>query len=191
MVDPPDDKDGGKLITFPTGEVIDPEEVGADFVVRQTGDVPTPEIMDVVVIQKEVKERAEYVKNQELVKAIKEGSSTAQTIDLVLVEVAEELAHLKFERRKAAKEGKGTACYTVSRVNSLRSLAEMLLKRKEAALAERLDLKSPRFRKVFEVWMEFFQDAMNKCQIPDHLIDLVFQQMKADMQDWEKKMEVV
>jgi hypothetical protein len=189
---PPDSNNsGGKIITFPSGERVNTNDVGINSVIGQVGNVHTPEIMDPISVADEVRDRIKYVKKQEIVKALKDNSSTAVTIDALLLEIAEELSHLKFERRKASQEGKNTSNYTVSRINSLRSMAELLLKRKEAALAEKLDLKSPRLQKIFEVWMEFFYESMIKCQIPDHLTDLVFQQMKADMVEWEKRIEAM
>jgi hypothetical protein len=189
--DPPREGEDSKLLIFPGGRKVDPDGVGADYIVNQAGIVPTPEIIDPAAVEREIRERVKYVNQQELVKAVKEGASTAATIDLLLLEIAEELGHLKFERRKATKNGKNTLNYTLSRITSLKNLADLLLKRKEAALAERLDLKSPRFQKIFEIWMEFFYESMEKCQIENKVIDLVFQQMKADMKDWEKKMETV
>lgn len=190
---PPDSPDscGGKVIIFPSGDRINTNDVGVNSVISQVGNVQTPQILDPVSVADEVKDRIKYVKKQEIVKALREDASTAVVIDALLLEIAEELSHLKFERRKASQEGRSTANYTVSRINSLRSMAELLLKRKEAALAEKLDLRSPRLQKIFEVWMEFFYESMLKCQIPDHLTDLVFQQMKADMMDWEKRIEAM
>lgn len=190
---PTDDKDKGndkgKLITFPGGKKVDPKEVGLeDGVVTQVGDIPTPDILDPVNLDKELRDRTEYVKRQDLTQVITAKKSTIDTIDVVLVEIAEELAHLKFERRKAAKEGKNTANYTIGRINSLGRLAELLLKKKESMMQEELDLKSSRFQAVFRVWMEFFHDAMEKSGITPELIDVIFQQMKADMVDWERKM---
>ena len=187
-----DDKSkDGKVLTFPGGEKVDADGVGVDYIVGQTGNVPTPEIIDPVALSKEVRERVDYVNKQEVVRVIKDGASTAETIDILLLEIAEEISHIKFERRKASKDGKSTLNFTISRINSLKNLAELLLKRKEAALAERLDLKSPRFQQIFQIWMEFFYDSMGKCGIESKVIDLVFQQMKADMKDWEKKMDTV
>jgi hypothetical protein len=187
-----DDKSkDGKVLTFPGGEKVDAEGVGAGYIVTQAGNVPTPEIIDPVALDEDVRKRIKYVNGQEIVTTIKKGSSTAETIDVLLLEIAEEISHIKFERRREAKKGKSTLNYTISRVNGLKNLAELLLKRKEAALAERLDLKSERFQKIFQIWMEFFYDAMEKCGIEERIIDLVFQQMKADMKDWEKKMDTV
>jgi hypothetical protein len=185
-----DDKSkDGKILTFPSGEKVNVDGVGAGYIVTQTGNVPTPEIVDQVALEEDLKKRIKYVSKQEIVETIKRGASTAETIDVLLLEIAEEISHIKFERRRVAKEGKSTLNYTISRVNGLRNLAELLLKRKEAALAERLDLKSERFQRIFQIWMEFFYESMEKCGIEDRIIDLVFQQMKADMKDWEKKMD--
>lgn len=181
--------DDKKVIKFPGGKEIKPEEIGADYLIKSTGNVPTPEILDPVSIDQEYRDRTNFVKNQDLVKVVEKGAPTSETIDIVLKEIAEELSHIKFERRKAAKEGKPTTQFTIGRINSLRSLAELLLKRKESALAEQLDLKSPRFQAVFKVWMEFFYESMEKVGVESEVIDLVFQQMKTDMVDWERRMD--
>ena len=195
MSDGPTDEDGkdppdqGKLIVFPGGKKVDPGDVGADYIVGQTGDIPTPDIVDPVAVDEEVRRRVEYVKGQELVRIVQKGANTAATIDILLLEIVEEISHLKWERRRAAREGKNTSNYTVQRINGLRSITEVLLKRKEAALAERLDLKSPRFQAVFKVWMEFFYSSMEKAGVDQATMDTVFEQMRADMIDWEVKME--
>lgn len=186
----PGTKKPGKLIVLPGGKKVDSKEIGADYVVGQTGDVPTPDIIDPVAVSHEVQERIKYVKGQELVQLAERGASTSELLDGMLKETLEELAHLKWERRKASREGKNTANYTVSRIATLKGIAELLLKRKEASRAERLDLKSPRFQAVFKVWMDFFYEAMEKSGVEPHVMDLVFNQMKADMVDWEKKMDM-
>ena len=182
-------QDRGKLIVFPGGKKVDPDDVGADYIVGQTGDIPTPDIVDPVAVDEELRRRIDYVNKQELVEVIKRGAGTAETVDILLVEIAEEISHLKFDRRRAAREGKSTSNYTVQRINGLRSLVEVLLKRKEAALAERLDLKSARFQAIFKVWMEFFYSSMEKAGVDQPTMDTVFEQMRADMIDWEVKME--
>jgi hypothetical protein len=180
--------DKGKLITFPGGKKVDPKEVGLENVVGQTGDIPTSEILDPVNIDQEIRKRTEFVNKEKLTQTIAEKRSTIDTIDVVLGEVAEELGHLKYERRKAAKEGKNTASYTIGRINSLTRLADLLLKKKESMMQEELDLKSSRFQAVFKVWIEFFHNSMEKSGVSPEIIDIVFQQMKADMVDWERKM---
>lgn len=187
---PSDEKEGieNNLIVFPGGSSIDPKEVGADFVVGSSGYVPTGEVLDRASVQKDLRNRIAFVKNQPLVKALVDGEpSTA--MNMLLIEIAEEISHLKYERRKAAEEGRATAKYTAARVNSLKSLAETIIRRKEAAIAENLDLKSPRIQKIFKIWMQFFYEAMEKSNVSSEVINVVFQQMKADMVGWEKRMD--
>jgi hypothetical protein len=189
-----DDKDGdkngsnGKLLSFPGGEKVDTKEVGVDFVVGQGGDLPTTELIDPRFIEREIRKRENFVSSQKLVRVIAEKAPVSDVVDAVLNEIAEELSHLKYERRKATEEGKNTANYTISRIASLRQLADVLQKRQENTRAERLDLQSPRFKQVLHLWMEFVYDSMSKADLPESTIDVVFKQMEADMQDWEKKL---
>lgn len=184
-----DDSGGGKLLSFPNGKRLSPEDVGAPYVVAGSGQLSTQEPPDPTLVAEEVRERAGFVKKQELVRAFDEGRSASDVIDVLLKEIAEESAHLKWERRQASKAGKPTASYNVARIGALRNLAELLIKRKEAALAERLDLKSPRFQKIFNTIMEFFHESMEKSGVTPDVIDVVFQQMKADMLDWERRID--
>lgn len=180
----------GKIISFPDGKSVELAEIGSDdYVIKQAGDSSnTSEVLDPIDIDKDLNDRTKYVINQELVKFTKQGSPIRQTVDVLLVEIAEELSHLKFERRKAAKEGKNTFNYTLGRINSLKSLAELLLKRKDSEKSGELDLKSSKFQLVFKIWMEFLYESMEKVGVDSKEIDLVFQQMKADMVDMEKRL---
>lgn len=191
MDDPDDKKKIDNLIVFPSGIKVDASEVGADYVISQTGEVQTGEILDPVSSDAEIRKREKFINEEALVCAAKEGSSTGDLMNLLVLEITEELTHLKFERKKAAERGKNTATYSMGRMNSLKSLAELLLKKRSADRVEAFDLKSTRFQSVFKIWMEFFNESMEKVGVPEKDIDLVFQQMKSDMVDWEKRMTEV
>jgi hypothetical protein len=177
----------GRLIVFPGGKSASTQELGTDYVVGQGGIVNTPELVDPAAASKELREREQFVSDQALVKAISRRAAPADLIDEVLKEISEELAHLKFERSKAAREGKNTANYNMSRIAALRQIADVLMKRQENARAEQIDLKSPRLQAVLRLWMEFVYDSAQKAGVSEAEIDLMFGQMKADMVDWEKK----
>lgn len=185
---PTDEKKNGVILTFPGGKSTTSDDLGTSYIIGQSGQVPTPEVIDPKDIDKDVRDREAYVKRQELVQAIDLKVPASEIVDLVLKEISEELAHLKFERRKATHDGKNTANYTISRIASLRQLADIILKRQENARAERLDLKGPEFKKVLRLWMEFLYESMVKVSVDDSTIDTVFKQMEADMSDWEKKL---
>ena len=179
----------GKVISFPNGEKLPVADIGVDFVLDriENNHFSVPEVVDQSALIKDMRERESYVAGQELVRAVRDKMSASDIVDQVVVEIAEELAHLKFERTKKAREGGSTSSLTVSRILSLRQLSEVLMKRMENARAEQLNLKSPRFREVLKLWMEFVYESMQKSNVPDEVIDLVFRQMEADMTDWEKR----
>lgn len=180
------------LIPFPGRESVDPKEVGIDsYYAMPVGSVPQGELMDPRAIAMELQERREYVDGQSLVIISKEGAPTASTIDAILVEIAEEMAHLKWERRNLAKKGKSTAQLTIARVTGLKQLTDILIKRKETSLNERISMKDPRIQKLLEMFMEMFYSACEKCSVSPEVIDLIFSQIKTDMVDWETKMEEV
>lgn len=185
----------GTLTVLPGGKTVDPADIGVDYVAKTigrsgsgSGSTLSPEIVDPVAIDAEVRERDHFVSSQKLVEVVKRRGTMHEIGDAVLTEMVEELAHLKFERRKAVKEGKNTANYSINRVAGLRSFADLVMKRLEASRTERLDLKSPRLQAIFKIWMEQFYEAMEKSGVEPQIIDLVFQQMKADMLGWEKRM---
>lgn len=188
-IDENDEEKIGKLLSFPGGETVSTNELGTPFVVTGVGSMPTSEPIDSIIVSEELREREAYVRGQELVRVV-DGGGTAEIADVLLKEMAEEIGHLKWERKKAAADGKPTTTHNLARVNSLRSMMELLLKKKETSMAERLDLRSPRFQKIFSLIMEFFQDSMEKVGVSGKESDLVFNQIKADMMELEKKLEL-
>lgn len=187
---PTDDEDsgsGGTVLSFPNGEQVSASEVGADFVVGQGGSVPTAELVDPASLEKELRDRDSFVRNEGLTRVIEGRAAPSDVLDELLKEIAEELGHLKFERRKAAKEGKNTANYTISRIASLRQLADVVQKRQENARQERFDLKSPRFKQILHMWMGFWYDSMIQAGLDEGTVDSVFKIVEANMVDWEKR----
>lgn len=184
-----DDSKNGKAITFPSGGIVSTRDVGAHFIIEKASTVLTePEPLDPVDAKQELRDRIAYVRNQPIVKITGDNCSASQIIDAVLHEIAEEASHLKWERRKASKIGRNTVPFTTARINALKNLADTVAKRKELSSSENFDTSSPRFQKIFKVWMQFFYEAMEKSNVPSEVINVVFQQMKADMVDWEKRL---
>lgn len=169
------------------GEVVSPEDIGADYVLAHGGAVPAGEVIDASTIAADVRERNGFVAKQELVTLTSSKASPSDIVDSVLKEIAEELAHIKYERQKAAREGKSTLAYTTSRINSLKTLADVLGKKIEANAGKQIDLRHPQFKEIIRLWMEFVYESMQKAHVSDDMIDIVFKQIQADMIDWERR----
>lgn len=189
----PTDKDtpNGNVVQFPGTKPADSDEVGADFVVAETGLIPTGELLDPVEIEKDVRARDAFVASQDLVRAIDQKAPTTDLVDVVLKEVAEELAHLKYERKKNAREGKSTAQHNVSRIAALRQIADILQRRQENARQERLDRSSPQFKQIIHLWMELAYESMVTAGLNEGQIDTVFKTMQSNMKDWEKRLDEI
>lgn len=182
------DKKKSKLLVLPGGKKVSTDDIGmSSSIVGASGNVPTAEVLDPKAAERELREREDYVKRQELVQAATRRGATSEMVDLAVQEITEELAHLKFERRKAASDGKPTTQHTIARIAMLRNLADVLLKRQENNRQERMDFRSPEFKKVIHEWLEFIHDSMQKVGVSDNEIDLVFRQLEADMAAWEKR----
>lgn len=182
-----DDKSPGTVLSFPDGQQLNANDVGAFSVVGQGGLVPIAEIVDTGSLEKDLRERDQFVRDQPLARAIDSGAAISDIIDEVMKEIAEELSHLKYERRKAAKEGKNTANYTISRIASLRQLADVLQKRQENARQEKFDLQSPHFKRILHLWLEFLYESMIQAGLNEGTIDSVLKVMDSNMTDWEKR----
>jgi hypothetical protein len=182
-----DDTRKGKIITFPSGQMITTNELGTPYVIGQGTQNRVREVPDLSEEAKEYRAREAFIAGQELVQVIEQGSDLSAMMHSVIKEIGEELANLKWDRQRAAKKGKDASSFTMGRINGLHRLADVLLKRAESMRAEQLDFKSERFRTALSLWMEFVYDAMVKCGLGQQEVDLVFNTMKADMVDWEKK----
>jgi len=185
--DKKDEPKKGRLIVLPGGKKVNTNDIGmSGSIVGPSGNVPTSEVVDPDETARSLRERENYVKGQELVQVAARRGSTGEMLELTVQEITEELAHLKFERRKASQEGKPTAQHTIARIASLRNLAEVILKRQEHSRAERMDFRSPEFKKIMLSWLEFVHEACEKTGIGVNDIDLLFKQLEADMSHWEK-----
>jgi len=173
----------------PEQDPVENIDVGVDYVLSLPSNLAGDAVIipDVQSVADSLKEREKFVDSEKLYKSIRSGERLDRVADLVIIEIAEELSNMKFERKKAAIEGRGTMSHTVSRINSLKVLADVVAKKLDAAKADAFDLRSPKFQKILSSWLEFVYDSMKKVGYDDKNIDIVFNQLKADMLDWERK----
>lgn len=180
-------KNGKIILSLPDGSETDSEEINTPYVVGNSGEIHVPEIISPAESDRELQARDAFLEKQQLFRSVRDGSPLTDVYDLLLTEIAEEIGHLKFDRKKAVKDGKNPTPYTIARVQSLKQLAESLLKKKETLGQDNIDFKHPKIQKMFRLWMAFFYECMEKSQLDKSVIDLVFAQIQADLSDWEKK----
>jgi len=160
-----------------------------EYVLATVADDPTevPEILDKSTLDIEVQRRNRYVEESALVQLVENKASPIDIVDSVINEIAEELAHLKYERNKSISEGRSIGSSSIKRIESLKSLAELLIKKTENFKSSGIDFRNPKFKAVIRLWMEFLYDALQKAGLDESTIDIVFKQIEADITEWERK----
>lgn len=188
-MDPEKDSGNENLVTDDDNSPINPDESGQTGYVIGTSDtkLAVPDLVNVAGIKRELRERDNAVERDELVVKVRSSSEPREIADQILVEISKEIAHLKYDRKRLLLEGKNTSNITISRISALKQMCDALMKKMENSRSEALDLKSPRFRMVLKHWMEFVYQSMEKSNLSQEVIDLVFRQMEADMEDWERR----
>jgi len=145
-----------------------------------------------IALKTDDEKRSKFIAADAILDALKNrDKSDAELIDIILAEIGEELANLKYERQLASERGRSTADINISRVEALRKLIDMIIKKKTLLVKDPIDIKSPRFQKILQIWVDYFYSAMKKSGIPDEMIDIVFRNMRNNMIDWEKEMKSV
>jgi hypothetical protein len=180
--------DNDQTLTLQDGSNVDVSEIGSEYVVSQSGKMPTAEIVDFGESDRELKDREKFIKKQAMVRAMEDGAHPIQLVDITLKEIAEEIAHLKYDRRKAIKNGEPSAKYTLATITSLRTLSDALIKKKLSFEDASVDFKSPKVQRLFQMFIEFFYHCMEQSGISKADIDLVFGQLQSDLPEWEKRM---
>ena len=84
-------------------------------------------------------------------------------------------------------EGRSSSAMSIKRIESLRVLADLLIKKSESFKSSSIDFRNPKFKAVIRLWMELVYDALQKVGVDEAVIDMVFKQLEADIVDWERK----
>lgn len=182
------------IVSIPGKKVWDQTLGGSDYVIASvSGDTTdVPEVLDKKSIDLDISRRQIFHENSHLTTLIETRSTPAEIVDGIISEIAEELSHIKYERQRSIQEGRPSSAMSIKRIESLRTLADILIKKSDSFKSSSIDFRNPKFKAVIRLWMEFVYDAMQKVGVDDATIDMVFKQLETDIVDWEKKvMETV
>lgn len=188
MADKPGDRNLPSL-TISGKKVWDQTLGESDYIIASiTGDkTDVPEVFDKKSIDLDVSRRQAFHENSVLTGLIETKSSPSDIVDGIISEIAEELSHIKWERQKSVLEGRSSSAMSIKRIESLRVLADLLIKKSESFKSSSIDFRNPKFKAVIRLWMELVYDALQKVGVDEAVIDMVFKQLEADIVDWERK----
>lgn len=101
----------------------------------------------------------------------------------MMVGLAEEAAHLEFERKEAARKGEDTSGIAIRRARVLKNMTDAWLKRKQQTEGGIIDLDSATFQALFGLILETFRDALVDAGTRPEQIETVFSKLASALKN--------
>lgn len=134
----------------------------------------------------------EELVDDEICLAIKEDEVPETVLKSVLYGIAEEQASLKSLRKKRDKEGRDTSFISLKRGQLLKYMAETELQRRAlTGSTGELDLRGPKFREIFKMFLNLISDTFDEVKIPPEYREMFFHALSRNLEGWEERAEKV
>jgi hypothetical protein len=124
--------------------------------------------------------------------AIQEDDLPDAVLKAVLTGLAEEQSSLKDLRQKRSREGKDTSYISLKRGTLLKFMSETLLQRQAlAGTTSELDLRGPKFREVFKMFLGIISETFEEIKIPAEYKEMFFHALSRNLEGWEGRAEKI
>lgn len=174
-------------------DVIRLDKAGLPIVMKtKPGRPRAPEIKPVTAVTKElVRRKQNSIAKDDVVTVIQQDPDSPNLLQHVLLALGEEAASIRFDRAEAERNGEDTSGHSLRRINALRALVEIWLKRREQLGSKEVDLKSPAVRMLIKYLLDTFRDAMVSTGESEEMIKTVFAKASQMMKEetWESDLK--
>lgn len=161
-------------------------ELSSNDVVEQPSNDKPMTMDEAVVIP------SEEVEEDVILTAIKDDESPDRILNAVMCGLAEEQDSLKKLRRNKTDGNKDTSHISLKRGTLLKYMSETLLQRQAlVGSADDIDLRGPKFRQVFKMFLDYINDAFDEVKIPAEYRDMFFTALSNKFEGWENKAEKI
>ena len=129
------------------------------------------------------------IANDEICLAIKEDEVPEAVLKAVLYGLAEEQASLKNLRVKRSRDpDKDYSGISLKRGMLLKSMAETELQRQALSGGNgELDLRGPKFREIFKMFLGLISDTFDEVKIPPEYREMFFHALSRNLEGWEER----
>jgi len=138
---------------------------------------------------------AEELANDDICLAIKEDEVPEVILKTILYGLAEEQSSLKDLRIKKSKDKddghiSDTSSISLKRGTLLKHMADTELQRR-ALSGEMgdLDLRGPKFREIFKMFLEIINQTFDDVKVPPEYKEMFFHSLSKNLDGWENKAE--
>lgn len=130
----------------------------------------------------------EEIDDDEICQALKEDEVPETLLKAVLWGFAEEQASLKSLRHKKQNEGKDTSYISLKRGTLLKYMSETLLQKQAlSGSMTDIDIRGPKFREVFKMFLGVISDTFDEIHIPIEYKEMFFHALSKNIEGWEDR----
>lgn len=131
----------------------------------------------------------EILKNDKLLRGMVNEDGVFDLLDVVLAEMAEEGASLKYERIKKEFNDEATDRISLRRANILKMIGDSLIQKRNLALNDLVNLRSPQWQVVFKQLMDRVQQTFVDLGYSSEQVELFFQKLQGNLEGFEEATE--
>lgn len=134
----------------------------------------------------------EDVEHDVVLTSVKDDDTPEKVLKAVIYGLAEEQSSLRELRQVKRNEKKDTSNISLKRGQLLKFMSETLLQKQALsgnANAGEMDLRGPRFRTVFKMFLQTISDTFDEIKIPPEYKEMFFQKLTTNMEGWEERAE--
>jgi len=131
----------------------------------------------------------EVIKRDALLRGMLNDDGVFDLLDVVLAEMAEEGASLKYERIKKEFNDEATDRISLRRANILKMISDSLIQKRNLALNDLVNLKSPQWQVVFKQLMDRVQQTFVDLEYSSEQVELFFQKLQGNLEGFEEDTE--
>jgi len=143
------------------------------------------------VIKEILKRKLEEMSVDDILRLAREDPESPDVLQQVIVGLGEEAASIRFERSEAERTGKETSGISVRRINALKAVGDVWLKRKEQLALKGVDLDSSAFKSVFHHIVVTMKESMTETGVRGEAIEAVFAKFSeiVETPEWESEVK--
>jgi len=134
--------------------------------------------------------RDSVVEKDDLVNAIVDGSGTFELLDMVIKELAEDCAQLKYERIKKVHDEKDIERIVLRHANILKMVSESLIQKRNLVLNDIINLKSPQWQMVHGEFLKRIKQTLIDLRYSSEQIELFFDKLTKNLEGFEEQTEI-
>jgi len=137
-----------------------------------------------------IPDKKTVLKEDLLIKGILNGEGVFDLLDICLAELAEESASLKYERIKKELKDEDTDRISLRRANILKMVSDSLVQKRNLALNDFINLRSPQWQVVFNQLMSRIKQTFIDLRYSTEELELFFQKLQNNLEGFEETTEL-